>query len=119
VALLEHTGRRAGSAEARAEAQRSAEAYKQTHPTELAIVLHGTLGIVSYEPDTRSGPQRARRRRVRVRGPALARGVLAAQRGRVTVSQARPSIGVADLDDGAGGPDPGTRRNVCDGAAWA
>ena len=48
AALLEHAGRRTGSAEARAEAHRSADAYLQTHPTEVAVVLHGTLGIVSF-----------------------------------------------------------------------
>jgi hypothetical protein len=48
AALLEHAGRRTGSAEARAEARKKVEAFKQTHPTEMAVVLHGTLGIVSF-----------------------------------------------------------------------
>jgi hypothetical protein len=60
AALLEHTTRRAGSAEARAEAHRSAEAYRQAHPTELSIVLHGTLGIVSYFDPTRGAEHSVR-----------------------------------------------------------
>jgi hypothetical protein len=48
AALLDHTRRRTASAEARAEARKAVEAFKQTHPTEVAVVLHGTLGIVSF-----------------------------------------------------------------------
>lgn len=60
AALLEHAGRRTGSAEARAEARRTVEAYRQTHPTELSIALHGTLGIVSYFNPTRGAEHSVR-----------------------------------------------------------
>jgi hypothetical protein len=42
--ILEHARRGAGSAEER----KAREAWMKAHPTEIAVVLHGDLGIVSY-----------------------------------------------------------------------
>lgn len=42
--ILEHARRSTGSAEAR----KARDAFKQAHPTEVAVVIHGLIGIVSY-----------------------------------------------------------------------
>jgi hypothetical protein len=42
--ILEHARRNADSAEAR----KSRDAYKKAHPTGIAVVIHGAIGIVSY-----------------------------------------------------------------------
>lgn len=46
--LLEHAERVRRSAEARAERRKSGEAFLRAHPTEVAVAIHGALGIVSY-----------------------------------------------------------------------
>jgi hypothetical protein len=58
AALLEHASQRATSTEARAAAYKAAEAFLQAHPTEVSVVLHGTLGIVSFF-NPRRGPEHA------------------------------------------------------------
>jgi len=42
--IIARAKREGGSAEAR----KRVDAFKQAHPTEMSIVVHGTLGIVSY-----------------------------------------------------------------------
>ena len=48
AALLEHAERNQRSAEAREERRRAGEEYLRAHPTEVSVVIHGPLGIVSY-----------------------------------------------------------------------
>jgi hypothetical protein len=48
AALLEHAERVQRSAEARAERRKASEAFLRTHPTEVAVAIHGPVGIVSY-----------------------------------------------------------------------
>jgi hypothetical protein len=43
--ILDHAKRNRGHA---AEARKAVEAYKQAHPSEKAVVLHGAIGVVSY-----------------------------------------------------------------------
>jgi len=57
AALLEHTRRRAGSAAARDEARKAREAFKAAHPTQVSVVLHGTVGIVSFSNPKRGADQ--------------------------------------------------------------
>lgn len=42
--ILEHARRNAGSAAA----QKEVDAFKQAHPTEIAVVIRGDVGITSY-----------------------------------------------------------------------
>lgn len=42
--ILEHARHSAGSAEAR----KARDAWVKAHPTEMSVVIHGALGIVSY-----------------------------------------------------------------------
>jgi hypothetical protein len=43
--ILDHARRNRGHA---AEARKVVDAYKQAHPTEMMVIIHGDVGIVSY-----------------------------------------------------------------------
>jgi hypothetical protein len=59
-ALLEHTARRASSVAAREEARKAREAYMAAHPTGVSVVLHGSIGIVSFYDPKRGADQSVR-----------------------------------------------------------
>ena len=59
-ALLEHTARRASSAAAREEARKAREAFMAAHPTAVSVVLHGSVGIVSFYNPKRGADQAVR-----------------------------------------------------------
>lgn len=60
AALLEHTASRATSVAARAEARKASEAFKAAHPTGVSVVLHGSVGIVSFYNPERGADQAVR-----------------------------------------------------------
>ena len=57
AAILEHTGQRASSPAARDEARKAREAFTAAHPTQVSVVLHGMVGIVTFSSPNRGTDQ--------------------------------------------------------------
>ncbi|HEX3763811.1 MAG TPA: DUF4440 domain-containing protein [Kofleriaceae bacterium] len=53
AALLAHAEQTHGSAEAQARRRKQGEEFLRTHPTEMAVAIHGPVGIVAYYNPTR------------------------------------------------------------------